>query len=243
MCGRFVQNFAKPEVIQFTEGLNIDPDWMKLPLKPSFNIAPTHSILTLWKKNEQNQTVFKFNSWGYKGIKRVVGNPFKPIINIRLERINESRNWMEAISNNRKVLIPASGWFEWKRGIDGKNSKKQPKIPYYFYSEHQSLLFFAGISDKEGNVGILTQAANKELSFIHDRMPVILGTLELQVFWLFKSGNEVSLYEKQLHSMLEKDRTQSINTHIVSDRVNKVSNNDASLISPSSPPPVQTSLF
>jgi putative SOS response-associated peptidase YedK len=74
-----------------------------------------------------------------------------------------------------RCLIPASGWFEWKRDRAGKQ-------PFHLKLETGEPLAFAGLFDvwrgEEGkrlvSCTILTTAAPKELSWLHERMPVIM---------------------------------------------------------------------
>jgi putative SOS response-associated peptidase YedK len=71
-------------------------------------------------------------------------------------------------------LIPADGFYEWKRSGRWKQ-------PYYFQLKEEEPFAFAGIWD-EWNRGdllvnscaIITTTANDLLAPIHDRMPVIL---------------------------------------------------------------------
>ncbi len=115
--------------------------------------------------------------------------------------------------------MPASGFFEWKR--EGK-----AKQPYHITTADGSILCFAGIHEswtdpetKEDvrSVSILTTEPNALMASIHNRMPVILGGEQIGR-WLANGGKD----------FLKPCLPEMLHTYLVSDRVNKVANNDAS---------------
>jgi len=84
----------------------------------------------------------------------------------------------------RRCLIPADGFYEWKRSAASKQ-------PYCFEVNDGQLFAFAGLWDgwKQPNgdwlrtCSILTTIPNAVTSAIHDRMPVILSPDEYDL-WL-----------------------------------------------------------
>src|SRR5215469_15402089 len=96
-------------------------------------------------------------------------------INARSETLLEKPAFKENFER-RRCLIPANGFYEWKRS--GKS-----KQPFHFGMKDDSLFAFAGIWDRwrtpPGPViescAILTTSPNELLKDVHDRMPVILG--------------------------------------------------------------------
>ena len=84
----------------------------------------------------------------------------------------------------RRCLIPADGFFEWKKV--GK-----AKQPYYFTAADDKPFAFAGLWERwskgEGepieSCTILTTAANELVKPFHDRMPVILPPIDYDA-WL-----------------------------------------------------------
>ena len=69
-----------------------------------------------------------------------------------------------------RCIIPASYYFEWeKRGRE--------RIKYAIEAEESPTIYMAGIYRKEGNRAactILTRESAAQITFIHNRMPVIL---------------------------------------------------------------------
>jgi putative SOS response-associated peptidase YedK len=118
---------------------------------------------------------------------------------------------------NRRCVIPAEGFYEW-REEDGK------KQSYFFSRKDVQPLMFAGIwdySEVKGDAvpsfAILTDEPNELVAPYHDRMPVVLSDVER---WL-----DVEAPLQELHP-LGPDR---FTVRAVSRAVNKVSekNNEA----------------
>lgn len=96
------------------------------------------------------------------------------MINARAETLSEKPAFRSLVKN-RRCLVPASGFFEWKK--DGAQ-----KIPYYFFLKDAPLFAFAGLYDAwkspDGSVirsyMIITTRPNDLVAPVHDRMPAIL---------------------------------------------------------------------
>tara|TARA_Y100001970_G_C14203715_1_gene842652 strand:+ start:1651 stop:2232 length:582 start_codon:yes stop_codon:yes gene_type:complete len=145
MCGRFA--LRNPSALKDTiESIDI---------KPRFNIAPNQKIHVITERALKAKWSFT-PYWA--------SEPFN-LINARSETIWKKKSFKDA----SKCLVPADGWYEWKKTDSGK-------IPYFH--EHQNELFyFAGIYGGyrgELGVAILTMEASPSLKEIHHRMPVII---------------------------------------------------------------------
>jgi putative SOS response-associated peptidase YedK len=108
------------------------------------------------------------------------------MINVRGESVTEKPTFKRLLASNRCIL-PADGFYEWQDlGPDpeaGSGRKRQRKQPFYITTQSGEPLALAGLwtvnkhADPSGPVEtctILTVAANKLMSSIHHRMPVIL---------------------------------------------------------------------
>ncbi|WP_354672316.1 SOS response-associated peptidase [Trueperella pyogenes] len=103
----------------------------------------------------------------------------RPIINARMETLAEKPSFAPA-AKTRRCIIPASGYFEWR---------KPDKTPFYIYRVGRPLAF-AGLYGwwKNGEewvltATIITRAAAGEMATIHDRVPLILEPTEYDA-WL-----------------------------------------------------------
>jgi putative SOS response-associated peptidase YedK len=105
------------------------------------------------------------------------------LINARSETVTEKPSFREAFKK-RRCIIPADGFYKWQR----TSGKKQP---YFFHMRDDHPFGFAGLWDRwksqDGEIIetciILTTEANKVLSPVHDRMPVILHPEDYEL-WL-----------------------------------------------------------
>ena len=93
----------------------------------------------------------------------------KLIINARSETAAEKPMFRDGMQQ-RRCLLPASHYFEWEK-------RQREKIKYAIKPSGSDMLFMAGLYRIEGNKArftILTSTPADSISFIHDRMPVIL---------------------------------------------------------------------
>jgi len=104
----------------------------------------------------------------------------KGFINARAETIEEKPSFSESF-RWRRCLIPADGFFEWKR-------TGREKRPFYIQSTEEGPVMFAGIWDTSRDevitsCAIITTPANEFVAELHDRMPAILKPHSYEV-WL-----------------------------------------------------------
>ncbi len=98
----------------------------------------------------------------------------RSLINARGETVAEKPAFQTPF-RQRRCLVPADGYYEWKREGAGKQ-------PYHIRLNDDRPFAFAGLWDRwndgKGKIiescAILTTTSNERLAPIHDRMPVIL---------------------------------------------------------------------
>jgi putative SOS response-associated peptidase YedK len=157
-----------------------------LPFEPRYNIAPSQKIIAVSDFGRGPEArVFLWGlvpSWSTDG---------KGFINARAETLEERPSFSESF-RLRRCLIPADGFYEWKRS--GKE-----KRPFYFQLNDESPLAFAGIWDTWSNrdemvtsCAIITTAANDLIRELHDRMPAILLP-DAHEAWLDRRTNRTEL--------------------------------------------------
>lgn len=164
MCGRFTLTSEIKELQEhFAAGGQFSHH-------PSYNIAPSREVPTV-RSAESGREIIPCH-WGLIPHWSKSGSPFKAI-NARAETLATKPFFRDAF-RKRRCLIPANGFFEWKK----QNRHKQP---YYFQLEDNKLMGFAGLWEYwEGeqkrieSCTIITTKANDVMKQVHDRMPVIL---------------------------------------------------------------------
>ena len=95
------------------------------------------------------------------------------MINVRSETVREKRMFMRAI-RHRRCIVVASAYYEWLPTPSGKQ-------PFCIRSARGLPLLMAGIYEN-GTCAIMTRAARGDLSYIHDRMPVLISRALLEPY-------------------------------------------------------------
>jgi putative SOS response-associated peptidase YedK len=155
-------------------------------LKPRYNIAPSQPVLVV-RPLGPGRSVSEMR-WGL--VPSWAKDPSHGHINARSEALLEKPAFRESFQR-RRCLIPADGFYEWKRAGKWKQ-------PFHFGMEDGSLFAFAGIWDcwRSGqgesmeSCAIVTTAANHLLRDVHDRMPLILSP-ESYTQWLSSPASEL----------------------------------------------------
>jgi putative SOS response-associated peptidase YedK len=211
MCGRY--RLSRKD--RFAEYFEVNPfdDF-----EPRYNIAPTQDV-TVVREVDDARVVSEMR-WGLIPSWAKDNSMSASLINARSETVLEKPAFADSF-RSRRCLIPADGFYEWKRS--GKT-----KQPYHFGMADESLFAFAGIWDRwRSPVGqmiescsILTTTPNDLLSDVHNRMPVILPR-ERYEDWLAASDIEA----EKLRRLLAPFDASGMKRHAVSTLVNKPENN------------------
>ncbi|KAJ4983908.1 hypothetical protein SVAN01_10594 [Stagonosporopsis vannaccii] len=154
-------------------------------------------------------------------------------INCRDDSLFEDRGMWTTMKKQKRCIVVAQGFYEWLKKNNGKE-----KIPHFTKRKDGQLMCFAGLWDRvqfEDNneplytYTIITTDSNKQLNFLHDRMPVILdnGSDDIRA-WLDPSRTE---WSQDLQSLL-KPYNGDLECYAVSKDVGKVGNNSPSFLIP-----------
>ncbi len=219
MCGRFVSASDKKEIEKLFR-----VDIFRSPVLKSYNIAPAQNAGVII--NDNGKIVYDALLWGLipswsKDL--TIGSK---MINARSETIMQKPSFKNPFKR-RRCLIPANGFYEWKK--EGKE-----KLPYYIHSKTENPLSFAGLweiwADADGNevysFTIITTEAMAKLKSIHHRCPVIL-TKKNYYDWLFTDERDC---EKLLPLLKPYELSEYIDIYRVSTKVNYPKNNSPKCI-------------
>jgi len=211
MCGRFTLHSRDRIKLKGLASLD-------LPFEARYNIAPSQNVLTIGGFGTGLEG--RLTTWGLIPSWSTDGKGF---INARAETLEEKPSFSEPF-RLRRCLIPADGFFEWKR-------TGREKRPFYFQLDDEMPFAFAGIWDTWGNRGnvvtssaIITTAANELVGELHNRMPAILLP-ELQDAWLDSQANRFELF-----CMLKPVPSSRMKMYPVSSAVNHPENNSSELV-------------
>jgi putative SOS response-associated peptidase YedK len=190
-----------------------------------FNIVPGNEMPVIIRAAGKNEVAVM--KWGLvpHGVKDIASAP-KPI-NARAETLAE-RPLFRPLLEDRRCLVPASGFFEWKKG-----GKRQ--VPFWFRLPGEPLFSFAGLCDTWQGPGgqhlssytIITCPPNALVAKIHDRMPVILSR-ENEERWLAESPRTL----EALRDLLDPRAPGDMEMVPVTDLVNNPAVDDERVVQP-----------
>ncbi|MBI4460302.1 MAG: SOS response-associated peptidase, partial [Acidobacteria bacterium] len=207
MCGRYSIAVEPTEVEERLQASFAEHT------QPRFNAAPSQRLPVIL--NTASRTIF-LAPWGLKPdwMSRAVKKG--GLINVRLETLRDKRTFRSDLAE-RRCLVPADGFYEWKTLPDGK------KVPFRITRTDGKLFAFAGIWQERLDAGsrtphfaVITTAANELMQPIHSRMPVILDAGE-EADWL-ASAKDV----RNLIRLLETPPSLDMCAYEVSRSVNRV---------------------
>lgn len=232
MCGRFLLTVRKAALERLFQ-------LKKVPeLPPRYNITPGQPIVVVRQNPHLNQRELTALTWGLipfwtKNIRNTRGH-----INARAESASEKPAFSGPLRHHR-CLVPCSGFYEWYR--QGKQT-----TPYLFTPSNDTPIAIAALWDHWGSpdgssiesCALLTTRANRDMHPIHHRMPVIISPKDFDR-WLDPSLQKPN----SVGDLLQPPPNGTFHHHPISERINHPQNDDPTLLTPTSPTPIQTELF
>lgn len=220
MCGRFSITVGPKELEVFLGVMDIED------FPPRYNIAPTQPILIALAgsprapgSNLPARRV-QLARWGFvPGWAKDPGS-MPLLINARSETAAEKATFRAAM-RHRRALVPASGFYEWKR-VGGK-----AKQAYWVRPKGGGIVAFGGLLETWSEPGgseidtaaILTTEASSDIAPIHHRMPVVVRPRDFDR-WLDCVNNE----PRDVADLTRPVEPGFFEAIPVSDLVNKVAN-------------------
>ncbi len=208
MCGRFTQAKALSYYME-----DIAPVWRQEPKAsraPVWNLAPSALAWTI--RIIEAQPTASLLKWGFTQDSAAKG--MAPI-NARVETAANKYMFKDSW-NNRRCIVPADGWYEWKAEAEGKQ-------PYYFVRSDGHPIYFAGLWTGR-SFCLFTTAADGELTVVHDRKPLALEPA-LALDWISKGMDTQAIVSAAVPA-------SAINFHPVSKAVSNWRNNHEALLNP-----------
>jgi len=168
MCGRFAF-YSPSEATAALFGAS-----GSLDIKPRYNIAPTQDIAAICLGKDGSRTLTSLR-WGLVPSWAKDPSIGNRMINARAETVAEKPSFRAAY-RKRRCLVLADGFYEWHTESSGKT-------PYFISLGNGSPFAFAGLWEHWQNkdsdetlysATLITTAANKFMSALHHRMPIVL---------------------------------------------------------------------
>lgn len=219
MCGRFTLTVDPSELQQAFPFVTLPGD---APWAPRYNIAPTQPVAVI--ANDGRNTL-EFFRWGL--IPSWSKDLTRSLINARAETLAE-RPTFRAAFKRRRCLIPADGFYEWRKAGG-------TKTPMYIRLKSGEPFAFAGLWEEWQSANaqtirscaIVTTEPNALMEKIHDRMPAILKP-EAYEPWLASGEADTNALSK----LLKPYPASAMTAHAVSRLVNKPENDSPQCVAP-----------
>lgn len=253
MCGRYAATKDPAKLAAEFDAVDATDDQSR---GADYNVAPSRQVATVVQRHPRladgsqdptrTERSIRLMRWGLvphwaKDVS--IGNR---MINTRSETAPEKPAFRTALAR-RRCLMPADGWYEWKR--DGKL-----KQPFFMTTQDGASLAMAGIwstwrpKDADPDepplvtCSVLTTAAAGQLVDIHDRMPLILPRSALAQ-WLDPDRADVAELLTPAGELSDQitELVAALELRPVSSVVNSVKNNGPDLlerVDPDAPAPV-----
>ncbi len=222
--------FQWAELVRLLRLLEVPPG----EIVPSYNVAPTQST-PIAAMDESGRRIGRVMRWGlvpsWAPDMSVAGRN----INARAETVASKPSFREAFKR-RRCVVPVSGMYEWQVLGDGKT-----KQPHWIGRGDRAPIMLAGLWERWGaaepvdTFTILTTRPNRLMSAIHDRMPVVVGECD-QELWLSPGPID----EDSAARIFEPRDDPAWESYPVSTEVNSPRNDGAHLVAIAEPIPRQT---
>jgi putative SOS response-associated peptidase YedK len=179
MCGRYSLATADATRLRARFGLG-----ESVAIRPRYNVAPTDEVLAVTTDREGGRRG-ELLGWGLVPAWADSPKIGARLINARMETVEDKPAFRGAFRRYR-CLICADGFYEWRRGPDGR-----VKTPFRITRGDGAPFAFAGLwsiwhgsqDDVLRTCTIITRPANAAVAALHDRMPVILDPAH-EAAWL-----------------------------------------------------------
>jgi putative SOS response-associated peptidase YedK len=227
MCGRYTLT-GTIERLLLHYGLGEMGEELPADYLPRYNIAPTQLIPAILRTGEGLPSL-QLLRWGLVPAwadDPAIGNR---MINARGETVASRPSFRSAFAR-RRCLLPADGWYEWRKPAVGRN-----KQPYHIALVSGEPFAFAGLWEEWTPRGggealrtctIITTEAAPAIRPIHDRMPALLNEAGRDA-WL-----DPQTPRNALQDLLRPYPGEDLRAHPVSRLVNTPANDRPECVEP-----------
>lgn len=209
MCGRN-SLYVHKEKLKKRYNASFDNTWSK-----NYNISPGNNQPIVAKNSPKALQSMK---WGFiphfaetDDEKQKWRN--RNLINARVETVKDKNTFRKSFQE-RKCLIPSTGFYEWK------DEGRPNKTPYHIKPSKRKIFSFAGFYNDNTFIILTKDSENRDMKQIHDRTPVILPKNKEDQYL----DNEIGRQE------LEDLEASNIETKQVSKKVNNPENNSKEIL-------------
>lgn len=244
MCGRFALGLQRPEIraLPGYPHLNIGAWIGEDNFVPRYNIAPNTQAPVIRRQDAGQSSsdpesspgplVMHTMRWGIKYGKDG-GSKTPQAINARSENLIEGVGMWNKFRGKNRCIVVCQGYYEWQ-------TKGKEKLPHFARHSSDRVMLLAGLyecavekdsSEPVYHFAIVTTDASKALSWLHDRQPVILSSMDDVMRWLDTSSQS---WSSELAGLLHpwEDTEAPLRCYQVPKEIGKVGTESPTLIEP-----------
>lgn len=167
MCGRYALTSSREALAALMRAVSATD------FAPRYNISPGQTVQAV--SIENGRRLILGHRWGLAPTFATEGKSAPLIINARAETAGQRPTFRSALQN-RRCLVPADAWYEWK-------AIGRFKQPYLIRRADRGPIMFAGLWESAATtdrpnaraLAIMTVAAGEDAAPIHDRMPAVVA--------------------------------------------------------------------
>jgi putative SOS response-associated peptidase YedK len=223
MCCRYALQVETLQALAVRLALSGPMAW-----RTRYNLAPGEMVPAVRMRADGTGAEVALLRWGLVPAWTPAGRPLEARANARAETLAQRPAFRSAF-RQRRCLVPATGYYEWKR----QGGRKQP---WLFRLRDDTPMCLAGLweawHDRAGGgvvetCAVITTAPNELAQTVHDRMPAILALADVERWLDPRLSNP-----EDLAPLLRPFKAEAMTATAVSDRVNSVRNDDANCLEP-----------
>ncbi len=183
MCCRYYLESSNPELLSMAEAAENTPLMQRFRgslargLSRSGEVAPSMIVPVVATNRNGERACFPMQ-WGY----HLQGKNL--LANARAETAAEKPMFRDSWRSHR-CLVPASWYYEWEHFMR-PNGRRETGERYLLQPKGSRITWLCGLYRLEEGLPrfvILTRAPGEEISFLHDRMPLIVSDQDA-VLWI-----------------------------------------------------------
>jgi putative SOS response-associated peptidase YedK len=226
MCGRYVLIDGKIMFAVMAQLQTWRNEGREFDILPKYDARPTNLMPIVAQRN--NEIQIHLMRWGLVPHWSKDGKSEFSTFNARSETLETSKLFGPYFKSAR-CLVPADGFFEWKKyslqtEVNGKPKTVDQKQKMFISMKDRSSFMMAGLfsiwkkedGEEFPTYTIITTTANELIAEIHDRMPVILEQKNYEV-WLDRGMNDVDF----LKTLLIPFSASKMKAHAVTNKSNE----------------------
>lgn len=225
MCGRFTIAVSLDDLNDYLHETYDIEDISDQITSPRYNVAPGQDIIVVLSDRVKYRV--GLIKWGFVPPFSTDEKVGYMMINAKSETLHEKKAFKPSFETKRCVII-ADGFFEWAQN---ERLKQAMRITV----KNQKIFSMAGLwttwtkpdGSKLYTCTIITTAANKQMSKIHERMPVILDKKAEKV-WLNPDNVDLN----QLKKLLNTNEALDLSIYPVTNAIGSPAFNTMECISP-----------